>query len=709
MSIWERYASAVTARTSWLLLLLLAVVAGGVIGGVGGNDTAGESPATLPDSAQSARVKQALTQFPDAGASSAIVVLTRTDGADLSTSDRTAAAATLARTATAAGNPNGASAGAMVEAPDHKAVIGPVPVPAELSGFELSEQIDRLRQAARDGLPTDLRVQVTGGPAFGGDIANSFSGANTTLLAVTALVVAVLLIATYRSPVLWLLPLLIIGSADQTATSVGTGLAKLTGLSFDGSTSGITSVLVFGAGTNYALLLVSRYRDELHRESDHRQALRRAVRRAGPAILASNLTVVAALLVLVLASVPSTRSLGVLAAAGLVVALVFVLLGLPAALALCGRNVFWPFVPRPDDRDAATQGVWHAIASRAVRRPTVVALAAIGLLAVCATGLFAVDVGLSQTEQFRVRAESVDGFDTLATHFPSGTADPTVVIARESATSRIDEALSNTPGVVRTTKTGTTPSGSMRWSVVIDAPPGSGRAFDTIDTIRDRVAQIPDADALVGGSDAEALDTRTAAAHDRAIIIPLILAIVLVVLLVLLRALPAALLLVAVTALSAIAALGLGSWVSIHVFGFPAIDTNVPLFALLFLVALGVDYTIFLVTRAREETPEHGTTDGMVRAVATTGAVITSAGVVLAAVFCVLGVLPLITLTQLGIVVALGILLDTFVVRTVIIPALFGLLGARVWWPSRLDAQADSNRARPSHGRPRTDPISAHR
>lgn len=262
----------------------------------------------------------------------------------------------------------------------------------------------------------------------------------------TATVVAVLLIATYRSPVLWLVPLAVVGAADRVATSAGTALARVTPLAFDGSTSGVTSVLVFGAGTNYALLLVSRYRDELHRESDHRAALRQAVRRAGPAILASNVTVVAALLVLLLASVPSTRSLGVMAALGLLVAVVFVLLALPAALALCGRNVFWPFVPRADDRDTAGEGIWHTIAARVVRRPALVAGCAITVLTVCATGLLTVRVGLSQTEQFRVRAESVEGFDTLAQHFPSGASDPAIVLAPSGATAGIEEAFRRTEG-----------------------------------------------------------------------------------------------------------------------------------------------------------------------------------------------------------------------------------------------------------------------
>lgn len=679
MSAWDRYASVVTARTSWVLLLVLAAASIGLIGAVGENEAAGQAPTALPSTAESARVERALEEFPDAGTTAAIIVVTRADGAELTEDDRDATAAAVTRASGRAPGP-----GELLAAPDRKAAIGQVPVSADLNGFALTDRVGEIRAAARDGLPAGLILQVTGGPAFGADIADSFSGANVTLLAVTAVVVAVLLIATYRSPVLWLVPLTVVGVADRVATSAGTALARLTPLTFDGSTSGVTSVLVFGAGTNYALLLVSRYRDELHRESDHRAALRQAVRRAGPAILASNVTVVAALLVLLLASVPSTRSLGVMAALGLLVAVVFVLLALPAALALCGRNVFWPFVPRADDRDTADEGIWHAIAARVVRRPALVAGSAIAVLAVCATGLLTAQVGLSQTEQFRVRAESVEGFDALAQHFPSGSSDPAIVLARSEASPAVEEAFRRTEGVVLTWQSGTSPTGLTRWSVVIDAPPSSARAFDTIEALRASLARAPGADALVGGTDAQALDVQDAASRDREVIIPLILVVVLVVLLVLLRAVPAAVLLVAVTVLSALAALGLGSWMSEHVFGFPALDISVPLFAFLFLVALGVDYTIFLVTRAREETPRHGTTRGMVRAVAVTGAVITSAGIVLAAVFCVLGVLPLITLTQVGIVVGLGILLDTFVVRTVVIPALFSLIGRKIWWPSEL-------------------------
>ncbi|MEV0360744.1 MMPL family transporter [Nocardia sp. NPDC050697] len=684
MRFWDRYAAVVSAKKSWLLLVALLLAGVAAIGLIGSNDSAGQAPNSLPDSAESARAAAALEEFPGADVAAAIAVVTRTDDGRLTDADLAAASATLDRMrATSVARPDGPPT-PIIPAPDGAAALGQVPVDAALNGFALTDAVAELRTAAKDGLPPELAVQVTGGPAFGADIADSFSGANVTLLAVTALVVAILLIATYRSPVLWLVPLLVVGLADRVATSVGTGLAELTGLSFDGSTSGITSVLVFGAGTNYALLLVSRYRDELHRHADHREALRRAVRRAGPAILASNATVVLALLVLLLAVLPNTRSLGALAAAGLVVAAVFVLGALPPALALCGRKVFWPFVPPVDERDSAGEGVWQRVAAGVVRRPVLVAGVALTGLVLCALALLGAEVGLSQTEQFRVSAESVDGFDTLAEHFPSGAADPTTVVARAEAGDAVQRALEGVDGVDRVTATGDSETGLRRWSVVLEAAPASDEAFATVEGLRAAVAGIPGAEALVGGSDAEALDIRDAAQRDQKVVIPLILAVVFLVLLALLRAVPAAVLLVAVTVLSALAALGVGSLLSIHVFGFPALDTNTPLYALLFLVALGVDYTIFLVTRAQEETPEHGTTAGMVRAVAATGAVITSAGVVLAAVFCVLGVLPLITLTQLGIVVGIGILLDTFLVRTVVIPALFAITGPRIWWPNAL-------------------------
>lgn len=663
-------------RLSWVLAVLVVVVSGALMGLLGGDDSSSRSPVPVPDSAESARADAVRAQFPGGDEVPAIIVITRDDGARLDPADLAAIQQKWR---------------AQVSE-DGTAALTVVPLNADLTGFALGDAIKELRQSAADGLPDDLRTEVTGGPAFGADIANSFSGANFTLLAVTAAVVALLLIVTYRSPVLWLVPLLVIGFADRVAAVVGTAVASGLGMNPDGSTGGITSVLVFGAGTNYALLLISRYREELGRrdsderlreeqESEHHEALDIAVRRAGPAIIASNATVVLALLTLLFASSPSVRSLGVQAAAGLVVAAVFVLLVLPPLLGLFGKRLFWPFIPQTGAKPLTDSGIWHRIAEAVAKRPGRVAIVSIAGLALLCTGLLTTPVGLSQTEQFRVQAESVSGYQTLAKHFPSGLTDPTRVIAPTGRAADIQRAINDTPGVLSATPAGQSPDGLSQWSVVIDAEPASDRAFETIDALRDSVHTV-DEDALVGGSDATARDAGAAANRDRLVVIPAILVVVLAVLYVLLRSALAPLILVAVTVLSALAALGLGGWASVHLFGFPALDNTAPLFAFLFLVALGVDYTIFLVTRAREETPEHGTRDGIVRAVSATGAVITSAGIVLAAVFCVLGVLPLIVLTQVGIIVGLGILLDTFVVRTVIIPALFTLIGPAIWWPA---------------------------
>lgn len=670
---WERLAAAVTGRRSWLIALGVALIGGALIGFAGSNEAGTRSPDFLPAGAEAARADAAAKQFPGSDKAAAIVVVTRADGGTLSPDDLAAIG----------------SIGPTIPASDGRAAIATVPIDANLSGFALNDAVKQLRSTTADRLPDTLTAQVTGGPAFAADIANSFTGANLTLLIVTSLVVAILLIVTYRSPVLWLVPLLVVGFADRVATSVGTVVAGATGLTFDGSTSGITSVLVFGAGTNYALLMISRYREELRHNDDHRQALRAAVRAAGPAIAASNATVVLALLTLLLAIIPSTRSLGALAASGLVVAAVFVLLVLPPLLALFGKKLFWPFVPRPGTPDTVEAGPWHRVAEAVAKRPALIGGVAVVGLAVLATGVLGTKIGLSQTEQFRVKAEAVTGFDTLATHFPAGFTGPAFVIAETGKTAAVQQAIDAAPGVVSATPAGVSPTGLSRWSVIVDAPPASDAALDAIEGLRDSV-RAADPSALVGGSDAQARDVKDAAARDRLVVTPAILGVVLLVLYALLRAVLAPPLLVAATVLSALAALGLGGWASIHLFGFSALDNSTPLFAFLFLVALGVDYTIFLVTRAREETPEHGTRDGMVRAVSATGGVITSAGIVLAAVFCVLGVLPLIVLTQLGIIVGLGILLDTFVVRTLVIPALFALIGPAIWWPARLQREPEA-------------------
>lgn len=688
--VWDRIGGLVSSRRSWVLALFVAALGGALLGLIPQSASAQQSPVVLPPTAESVRAAELIKQFPGGDSAPVLLVISRADGAALSPEDLAAAQQARDRMAGVTGVVD-APGPPVIPATDGEAAVAPVPLDPDLTGFGLSDAVKALRDAARDGLPEGLVANVTGGPAFGADIANSFAGANISLLAVTGIVVALLLIITYRSPVLWLVPLLVIAFADRIAAVAGTAVAEAAGLGGDGSTSGITSVLVFGAGTNYALLLISRYREELRRESPelqgreqsaaHRHALRTAVRFAGPAIVASNATVVLALLSLLLASSPTTRSLGVQAASGLVVAAIFVLLVLPPLLALFGPKLFWPFIPRAGSAEITTTGAWHRVADWVSGHAARVTVASVLVLGILATGLIGIPVGLSLIDQFRVRADSVTGFKTLSAHFPGGLTDPTRVIAHTADTDAVQAAIAATPGIASVTPAGASDTGLSQWQVVLDATPASDAAFATVATLRDSVHKA-DPGALVGGSDATALDTRNTAIRDRWVVIPAILIVVLAVLYILLRALLAPLVLVATTTLSTLAALGMGGWVSVHLLGFPALDNTTPLFAFLFLVALGVDYTIFLVTRAQEETPLYGTRGGIVRAVSATGAVITSAGIVLAAVFAVLGVLPLIALTQLGIIVGLGILLDTFVVRTVVIPALFTLIGPAIWWPA---------------------------
>jgi RND superfamily putative drug exporter len=494
--------------------------------------------------------------------------------------------------------------------------------------------------------------------------------------------VAVLLLLTYRSPWLWLVPLTVIGTGDQVASKLLAALSRVTEIRGDGAVIGITSVLVFGAGTNYALLLIARYREELRRHDDRHAAMRAALRAAAPPILASSGTVVLALLSLGLAHDPFTRSLGYAGAIGIVVAVSFALLMLPAAMVLFGRKLFWPFVPRVGDDEPTRTGFWARVGSAVTRHPVRVGVASGLALVVLALGGLGMRVGLGPTEVFLEKPEAVVGQERLAAAFPAGAAEPTIVIADADEAAAVARAVQGVPGVesVRESAQG---KGRTELSVVLRAQPGSAAAYDTVSAIRTAAHAVPGAGALVGGPDAEAVDARSTATRDLVVLVPVILAIVLLVLLLLLRSVVAAVTLVGTVVATFAASLG-ASWFAFdHWFGFPALDLSVPLLAFLFLVALGVDYNIFLTTRAREEAAEGAAArDAIVRALAVTGGVITSAGILLAAVFAVLGVLPLIQLAQVGVIVGFGVLLDTLVVRSVVVPALVSLLGERFWWPS---------------------------
>ncbi|HHU44292.1 MAG TPA: MMPL family transporter, partial [Actinomycetales bacterium] len=687
----------ITSKLWAAVTVILGLLFVGALTGLTANLDPGDSaPASLPDDAESAIVQDLGTEFPGGDQLSAIAVYSREDGEPLGPEDIGAAQASAEAMAGIDLPPS-----AMEQLTDYEGetsieqVSPAVPLaeeaaqavltlPGDINGLGLADAVSDMRDAGKENLPDGLNLQLTGPAGFAADTASAFDGANFALLGISALVVAVLLILTYRSPILWLIPLLTVAIADRAASLLVELVASFTPLQFDGSTSGIMSVLVFGAGTNYALLLISRYREELRKHEDHRKALAKATRASTSAIVSSNLTVVFALLALALALVPSYRYLGISLSIGLLVALAFALFVLPAALSLFGRKLFWPKIPKVEDEDPkAKKSGWYRVADFVSERPGKILAGMVVLLALLGTGLFGANIGLSTTEQFRTESEAADGLDTIAEYTSAGAASPLSVIAPAGSADSVAEAIGGVDGAeIQGPPTESLDGELARFTVITDSEPATSESFEEI---RDLRAAVQDADpeTLVGGQSAQTLDTRDATERDTLLIIPIILAVILVLLMLILRAVVAPIFLLMATTLSAVAALGAGALVSEHIFGFPALDVSVPLYSLIFLIALGIDYTVFLVLRAKEEAEIHGTNEGMSRAVGLTGGVITAAGIVLAAVFAVLGVLPLITLGQVGIVVGLGILIDTFLVRTLVVPALFNLLGDRMWWPSK--------------------------
>ncbi len=662
-------------RGAWvsLGLVLLVMV---LLFGAFGSAKAPEGNAAAPTDSESARVSALLDEFPDADRQSVLVVSTRDDGAELTDDDLTG----LEDLLPVLDEKTDAGTTGPLVSEDGEAALLVAPIAVGDTNTDTAEVIGAIRADLADHPLDGISSQVTGGPAFGADVASAFEGADFTLLLVTILIVAVLLIVTYRSPVLWLIPLIVVALADGLAGRMTAAAGAAWDLQFD---AGIISVLVFGAGTNYALLLISRYREELLETDDHRRALSVAWRRTAPAILASNVTVVLALITLVLAVIPGTHGLGVSSAIGLLIALTAVLFLLPPLLAVCGRGVFWPFVPRPGQ--TRVQGrAWRALATRVVRRPVLSLIGGAALLAVMATGLLGTSVGLDQIEKFRVQSESATGLEVLSQHFPAGEAQPILIVADSDHADAVLTAIDDVDAVVRAHPAGESADGSLtKLMVTSEYAPSTPESLEQISALRDAVHDVDGADARVGGAVATDLDARTGNEQDLMLIAPLVLAVSFIVLLVLLRSVVAPVLLLAVNLASAVAAIGAGAWLSRVLLGQHALDLQVPLLAFLFLVALGIDYTIFLVHRARSEAAEHSTRAGIVEAVTHTGGVITSAGIVLAAVFAALGVLPLVTLGQLGLIVGVGVIVDTLVVRTVIVPAIFALVGERIWWPSR--------------------------
>ncbi|MET9300027.1 efflux RND transporter permease subunit [Micromonospora aurantiaca] len=688
----------VRGRLAAWLTLAAALVVGVVAFGLPKPD----NPAPVSDTGlsvewQSTQVERLQEQLPSKDAQTALVVVSRADQAPLSGADRSVLDGL-------GGELNSLAAGGRVSpaqvSPDGTVALVAVPLSTEGGPSAVVDEVEKLREAVGD-LPGELTVEVTGGPAFTADLGKVFQGADTTLLLVTAAVVAVLLLVTYRSPFLWLVPLLVVGATEQITLRVVESLVPAFGIYLpSGQVTGIASVLVFGAATNYALLLIARYREELRREEDRFAAMRSALRRTAEPILASGSTVVLGVLTLLLSEQETNRALAIACATGVILAMLCALFVLPAALLLFGRGLFWPFIPRVGS--AAREGrIWGRLGELVVRRPLPVAALAVLLLAGLALGGLGIRTGLSETEQFSEKPEAVAGAETLARAFPAGSTQPVAVLTTPQAAQAVLAAAGGVDGVA-SARPGAAGDRVAQIDVVLTAEPGSAASDRAVVALRDAVAAVPDSappavdgadapdGALVGGSVAATYDSNEANTKDLKLILPLILLLVGAVLVLLLRGLLAPLLLVLTVIASFFASLGAAWLLFDHVLDFPALDSGVLLLAFVFLVALGVDYNIFLVTRAREDARRTGTRDGMLSALRVTGGVITSAGVLLAAVFAVLGVLPLITLTQIGIIVCVGVLLDTLLVRTVLVPALAFLLGDRFWWPGRITRSADA-------------------
>ncbi|MET7962015.1 MMPL family transporter [Micromonospora zamorensis] len=688
MSVFTRVARGRLA--AWLTVAVAIVVAAAVFGTPQPDNPAPVSATGLSVQWQSTQVQRLQDQLPSSDVQPAIVVVSRGDRGALSDADRAgldARAGDLRRFAV------GGQVSPAQFSPDGTVALIAIPIDTAGGQEAVTETVTQLRTALAD-LP-GLTAEVTGSPAFTADLSSVFDGADITLLAVTAAVVALLLLITYRSPFLWIVPLAVVAATEQLTLRAVDTIVPAVGINLQqGQVTGIASVLVFGAATDYALLLIARYREELRREEDRFAAMRAALRRTAEPILASGGTVILGVLTLLLSEQETNRALAVACATGVVFAMLSALFVLPAVLVLFGRGLFWPFVPRVGG--PVREGrLWGRLGAAVERRPVVVAVLATLLLGGLALGGLGIRTGLSETEQFRAEPEAVTGAQTLARAFPAGSTQPVAVLTTPAAVRAVTDAATAVPGVA-SARPGDAGDAVAQVDVILEAEPGTTASDRAIEALREAVAAVPGSappaaagadapsGAIVGGSVAATYDSDEANDRDLRLILPIILLLVGAVLVLLLRGLLAPLLLVLTVIASFFASLGAAWLLFDHVLGFPALDSGVLLLAFVFLVALGVDYNIFLVTRAREDARSAGTRDGMLSALRVTGGVITSAGVLLAAVFAVLGVLPLITLTQIGIIVCIGVLLDTLLVRTVLVPALAFMLGERFWWPGRI-------------------------
>jgi RND superfamily putative drug exporter len=588
---------------------------------------------------------------------------------------------------------------------DGKAILASVP----LDGNSLTKLLPNeepvlpaIVEALREDLgplakENNLTAYVTGPGGIFGDLFGAFGDIDSTLLLTTLGVVAVILIVVYRSPILWIIPLLSALFALSTAGGIVYLLAKNDIIDVDGQSQGILSVLVIGAATDYALLLIARYREELHLHENRFDAMRAAYKGVWEPILASGSTVAISLLVLLFSQLTNTAGLGPIGAIGIACSVITILTLLPALLLLFGRWIFWPRRPDFDGEDQVLGGVWSKLGNTISRSPRKAwVITGVILLAFAFTSTTLKADGIGTVDSFTTNPESVVGQKLLLTHFPGGEGDPTQVVVNVDKLDAVAAAVKKAPGVssvVPLLDGFAIPGGPIPeikvvnnkaiLNVTLDKAPDSVEASNDIPEIR-RLAQQVDSTALVGGTSAVSYDIRTANDRDNKTIIPIILIVITIILGLLLRSILSAALLLGTVVLSYFATLGVCALVFNHVFGFEGGDTSFPLFAFIFLVALGIDYNIFLMTRVREESIKLGTRQGVIKGLTVTGAVITSAGIVLAATFAVLGLIPLVPLAQLGFAVAFGVLLDTIIVRSILVPAMVHDIGPKIWWPSKL-------------------------
>ncbi|MFY9488484.1 MAG: MMPL family transporter [Solirubrobacterales bacterium] len=568
----------------------------------------------------------------------------------------------------------------------------------------LFDAADRLRELAKDD-PKDLKSRVTGQIGYFDDSVRVLDSIDGSLLAGTIALITLLLLLIYRSPFVWLLPLISVGFAELTSRGIGTHLAE-GGTTVTTQAASLMTVLIFGVGTDYALLLIARYREELRRHEDKHIAMAGALRSSGPPIIASAATVAAALLCLTLADVNATSGTGPLGAMGIAIAMLAMLTLLPALLLIFGRRAFWPFVPKFGT--AATHGAsgfWTGLADRIAKRPRIVTLAIVVAMAVMSLGVLSHHGGLDLAQSFRDDVESVQGQRMLERALPPGATGPaTILVSDAKRVPAVLAALETSPDVatVGLVQRG---RGVVRIEASLKYAPYSREAIAAVPRIRQTVRAASRETAFVAGPSAVEADSREFAAKDNRLIMPIALLVVTLILIALLRSLVAPVVLVLTVVASFVAVLGVSYLAFRYLFGFAGIDEYLPLFVFIFLVALGVDYNIFLMARVREEAQKHGAREGMRRGLIVTGGLITSAGVVLAGTFLVLASMPLTMLTEIGVAIALGVLFDALVVRTALVPALGFMLGEKLWWPSSF-ANAERRASRPQRsaadGQPRS-------